>query len=106
MTEMEKQMVGKKVIVRSNVAGVHAGEVEAVDYSRQTVYLKGARRLWAYHTFCKTGSVTDVAINGLNTNYQNSIGAVLPGTTVIVNPQGLEIDEMTDKGWESVRDYV
>jgi hypothetical protein len=72
--------VGKKMIVRANVAGVHAGIVEAY------------------------GSVSDVAANGLKPNGGHSIGAMLKSVT-ITNPQGLELAEMTDEAYKSIENW-
>jgi len=101
---MESNLIGKKVIVRANVAGVHAGEVVSVNFEKQTIILKNTRRLWKVYTRDSSGSISDVAANGLKENAEHSIGAVLPGTTII-NPQGLEISEMTNHAWESVFNY-
>lgn len=88
-------MIGKKVIVRANVAGVHAGTVESFDPATQTIVLTGAHRLWRVYTRDKTGSISDIAANGLKTPLdQHSIGAQLVRVT-IVNPQGLEIAEFS-----------
>lgn len=101
---METNLAGKKVIVRANVAGVHAGEVESVDLTKCVVTLKNARRLWRVYTRDSSGSISDVAANGLKPDANHSIGAVLP-TVTIVNPGGLEIAEMTPVAWESVQTY-
>jgi len=101
---MEKGLIGKRVIVRANVAGVHAGEVVSVDLGNQTICLKNTRRLWRVYTRDSSGSISDVCANGLKPNADHSIGAVIP-TTTIVNPQGLEISEMTDIAWESIANY-
>lgn len=98
------EMIGKYVIVRANVAGVHAGCVESVDFKTQTITLTGARRLWRVYTRDKSGSISDVAANGLKDGADHSIGATIPSVTII-NPQGLEIAEMTPAAWESVRGY-
>ena len=94
-----KSLIGKKVIVRSNVAGVHAGIVEELE--GHTIMLKSARRLWRFYTRDSTGSISDVAANGLKDGADHQIGALLKSVT-IVNPQGLEIAEMTDAAYESV----
>jgi hypothetical protein len=101
---VQNDLIGKKVIVRANVAGVHAGEVVSVDFSKQTIVLKNTRRLWQVYTRDKSGSISDVAANGLKEGVEHSIGAALPSTT-IVNPPGLEISEMTESAWESVKNY-
>ncbi len=97
-------LVGTKVIVRSNIAGVHAGEVESVDFATQTITLLKARRLWRIFTRDKTGSISDVAANGLDPKKEHQLGAELPRVT-IVNPNGLEIAEMTQDAAESVRKW-
>lgn len=100
----KKGIVGKKVIVRSNVAGVHAGVVEAFDPAASTVTLTGAYRLWRFYTRDKSGSVSDIAANGLKPNGGHSIGARLPSVT-IVNPAGLELAEMTNEAYKSIEEW-
>lgn len=102
--QMVNDLVGRSVIVRANVAGVHAGIVEAADLKEGVIRLKDARRLWRIYTRDSSGSISDVAKNGLKPDADHSIGATLP-TVTIVNPGGLEIAEMTETGWESVRKY-
>lgn len=98
---MKNSLIGKKVIVRSNVAGVHAGVVKSFLPSKSTITLTGSYRLWRFYTRDKSGSVSDIAANGLKSNGEHSIGAKLASVT-IVNPNGLEICEMTDEAYSSV----
>lgn len=98
------KMVGKKVVVRANVAGVHAGVVKEFDPATQTVVLTGAYRLWRFYTRDKSGSISDVAANGLKPNGGHSIGAKLKSVT-IVNPNGLELAELTDEAYESIENW-
>jgi hypothetical protein len=100
----EIDLIGKKVIVRANVAGVHAGIVEFLDLSRQTITLSNAYRLWRVYTRDKSGSISDTAANGLKKDGAHSIGAELKSVT-IVNPQGLEISEMTDNAYDSIKKW-
>ena len=102
--EEKSRMVGKKVIVRANVPGVHAGIVESFSPSKSTVTLSNARRLWRYYTRDKSGSVSDIAANGLIPTAENAIGATLKSVT-IVNPQGLELAEMTDEAYCSIMSW-
>lgn len=95
---------GSKVIVRSNVAGVHAGVLSAFDPKTCTVTLSNAYRLWRFYTRDKSGSVSDVAANGLKPDGQHQIGARLKSVT-IVNPGGLEIAEMTGAAYKSIEDW-
>jgi hypothetical protein len=100
--KMEKvSLVGKKMIVRANVAGVHFGIVEAFDPATQTVTLTGAYRLWRVYTRDKSGSISDIAAHGLKPDSGHSIGARLASVT-IVNPNGLELAEATDAAYQSV----
>lgn len=99
-----KSIIGKKVIVRANVAGVHAGVVESFHPESQTVTLTGAYRLWRFYTRDKTGSISDIAANGLKENGGHSIGARLASVTV-VNPNGLELAEMTNAAYKSIEEW-
>ena len=95
-------IIGKPVIVRANVAGVHCGICASLDTKNHTVVLTGAYRLWRYFTRDKTGSISDVAANGLKEPLsQHSVGAKLP-SVVITNPQGLEVAEATDAAYQSI----
>lgn len=102
MKSPQQLVVGKNVIVRANVAGVHAGTVVAFDGT--TIVLKDARRLWRVYTRDKSGSISDVAANGLKEKAEHHIGAKLPSVT-IVNPNGLEIAEVTDEAHASIMSY-
>lgn len=96
------KLIGKPVIVRANVAGVHAGILDSQDGTTAT--LKDARRLWRVYTRDKSGSISDIAANGLKPKADHQIGATLK-SVLIVNPAGLEIAEMTDDAWQSVIKY-
>lgn len=100
--EGEDKMIGKKVIVRANVAGVHAGVIETLNGSEVT--LKNAYRLWRVFTRDKTGSISDVAANGLKPDAEHQIGARL-NNVYISNPNGLEIAEMTDDAYNTLVSY-
>lgn len=95
-------LIGKPVIVRANVAGVHCGILESMDLATQTVTLRNAYRLWRVYTRDSTGSISDIAANGLKTPLtQHSIGARLE-TVLINNPQGLEVAEATQAAYASI----
>jgi len=100
----ENSLIGKQVIVRANVAGVHAGRVEFFDAATQTVTLSNAYRLWRVYTRDSSGSISDVAANGLKPKGGHSIGAKLPSVT-IVNPPGLELAEMTNEAYQSIVEW-
>lgn len=104
VTKKAGSIVGKKMIARANVAGVHAGVVESFDPATQTVVLTGAYRLWRFYTREKSGSISDVAANGLKPAGGHSIGARLK-SVVITNPPGLELSEMTDEAYQSIQDW-
>ena len=99
-----ENIIGKKVIVRANVAGVHAGIVDSVDTKTSTIRLTNAYRLWRIYTRDSSGSISDVAANGLKPKGNHSIGACLAGVTII-NASGLEIAEMTDDAYKSIQDW-
>jgi hypothetical protein len=96
-------MIGKRVIVRANIAGVHAGIVES--HAGTSITLKDAYRLWRVYTRDKSGSISDVAANGLKPNADHQIGAKLK-TVLIENPAGLEISEMTSEAYASLEEYA
>jgi hypothetical protein len=98
---MKNAIIGKPVIVRASIAGVHAGVVESINTKTQTVTLTNARRLWRVYTRDKSGSISDVAANGLVAGKEHQIGAKL-AKVVIINPAGLEIAEMTSDAYKSV----
>jgi hypothetical protein len=99
-----ENLIGKPVIVRANVAGVHAGIVVAVDFKHNVIQLSTTRRLWKIYTRDTTGSISDVAANGLKPDADHHIGAIMKSVT-IPNPSGLEIAEMTEEAWKSVLEY-
>jgi hypothetical protein len=101
---MSEKLVGTSVIVRANIAGVHAGTVESFDPKTQTITLTKARRLWRIYTRDRSGSISDVAANGLAPKKEHQIGAELARVT-IVNPNGLEIAEMTKEAAKSVLEW-
>lgn len=101
---MSENVVGKSVIVRANTAGVHAGTVESFDPKTQMITLTQARRLWRIYTRDKSGSISDVAANGLAPKKEHQIGAKLARVTII-NPNGLEIAEMTEAAAKSILEW-
>lgn len=101
---IQKSIEGTNVIVRANVAGVHCGTVVAYEPEKNVIKLKNVRRLWRVYTRDKSGSISDVAANGLKEGAEHSIGAKLP-TVTIQNDAGFEIAECTDKAFKSVMKY-
>lgn len=99
MATTKHPMLKKNVIVRANVAGVHAGTVESIN--GDTVVLVNVRRLWRFYTRDKSGSISDIAANGLKPDGNHSIGATLP-RVCIINPAGFEVSEMTKAAHASV----
>jgi hypothetical protein len=101
--KMKNPLIGKPVIIRANVAGVHGGILESVDGTTAT--LKNAYRLWRVYTRDKTGSISDIAANGLKPNGGHSIGAKLE-RVMIINPNGLEIAQMTSDAYKSFDEWA
>jgi hypothetical protein len=98
-------MIGKKVIVRANVAGVHAGIVTEHTPGTTSITLENAYRLWRVYTRDKSGSISDVAANGLKPGADHQIGAMLK-SVLIENPPGLEVAEMTDAAYASLAEFA
>jgi hypothetical protein len=96
------KLIGAPVIVRANVAGVHCGILESVDMATSSVTLTDAYRLWRVYTRDRSGSISDIAANGLKEPVaEHSIGARL-SRVLIVNPQGLEVAEATKAAYKSI----
>ena len=102
VTKNKNPLIGKPVIIRANVAGVHAGILDSVDGT--TAILKSAYRLWRVYTRDKSGSISDIAANGLKPNGGHSIGAKLE-RVMIVNPNGLEIAQMTSEAYKTLEEW-
>ena len=102
VSKIEEGVIGSYVIVRSNVAGVHAGIVEEFDAKAQAIKLVDVCRMWRYETRDITGSISDVAANGLKEPLDcHCIGAKLT-FVIITNPNGLEVAGMSKKAYESI----
>lgn len=95
-------LIGKPVIVRANVAGVHGGLLKEIEGT--TVVLKNAYRLWRVYTRDKSGSISDIAANGLKHDADHMVGAKL-ASVLIENPTGLEVSEMTDDAYKSLEEW-
>jgi hypothetical protein len=96
------RLLGTPVIVRANVAGVHCGILESYDPANCALTLKDAYRLWRVYTRDASGSISDIAANGLKLPLgQHSVGARLD-SVVIVNPPGFEIASATEAAYASV----
>lgn len=98
-----KQMIGKKVAVRANVAGVHAGIVVSIEGA--SVLLKDAFRMWRFYSRDESGSLSDICAHGLRPDAKHQIGAKLE-SVLIINPPGLEIAEMTDDAYASIEKFA
>lgn len=96
-----KFLLGKKVLVRAEVAGVHCGTLVAI--SGATVILENSYRLWKFYTNHKdiTGSVSTVCSVGLSPDQPDMIGTKMP-LVLIENSNGLEVGLMTDAAFLTV----
>lgn len=101
-SEIGKMLVGKKVAVRANVAGVHSGTLVAIN--KTTALLQNSYRWWRIYTRDTTGSISDVCANGLKPDGDHHIGARLD-FTLIENPQGLEVDVIGDEQHKTIEDW-
>lgn len=86
------------VIIRSYVAGVHAGYLESRE--GDTVILSDSRRLWKWYG----ASLSQVAVHGLSSG-DNRIAVVVPKTEII-SPQGFEIIHCSEEGKASIQGYT
>lgn len=101
---IDKLLVGKKVVVRAKLAGLHAGIVVASDVANKAIIIKDSCRIWDYYTRDTSGSLSDIGAYGLKKPYsQHHIGAQVPSVT-IVEPDGFEHMEMTDAAFQTILD--
>lgn len=65
VSEQPHPMLGRQVLIRSNMAGVHTGELLSVNGNK--LMLKNAKRLWSWSA--KDGiALSGVAMSGLKEN--------------------------------------
>ncbi len=79
MKNITKDLIGAKVIIRSDASGVHHGILAAVD--GRSVRLTNSRRLWEWDTGGTGISLTEIAICGID-QAKSRITAVLPDLVV------------------------
>lgn len=66
MQNITKDIIGQKVLIRSNDSGVHHGTLVAVD--GVSVRLTNSRRLWEWNTGGAGISLSEIAICGIDHN--------------------------------------
>ena len=71
MSELDKSLIGKKVIVRTNSAGVHYGTL--LKKEGDQVLLENSRRLWRWWAQ-ESISLTGVALHGVKHDKSNICG--------------------------------
>lgn len=81
-------MIGKKVLIRANAAGVHYGTL--VERNGQEVHLKDSRRIWSWSGAL---SLSEIAMNGVDV--KNSKISV--SVDEIILPTAIEIILISDK---------
>jgi hypothetical protein len=64
MQNITKDIIGQKVLIRSNDSGVHHGTLAAVD--GVSVRLTNSRRLWEWNTGGTGISLSEIAICGID----------------------------------------
>ena len=79
MENLTKDLIGKKVLIRSVDSGVHHGTLTAV--SDSAVRLFNSRRLWGWSTGGHGISLSEIAISGIDQS-ESRITAFLPDIIV------------------------
>ena len=89
-------MIGKKCIVRTYVAGVWFGEIE--QKSGKEVILKNARRMWRWHTK-ESISLSSVAMHGVDSS-KSKIAMSVPSVWL----EAIELMPCADAAIKSIGD--
>lgn len=93
---MQKKIVKKNyVIVRTNSAGVHAGEL--VSRKGQEVTLKNTRRIWYWKG---AASLSQMAVSGVNCPLECKFSVV---ASEIILTQAIEILKCTKEAEKNIR---
>ena len=77
---MNKDLIGKKVIIRSNMSGVHFGTLR--EWEGTAVRLADSRRLYKWNTGGTGVSLSEVAICGISQK-ESQITMTLPDIVVM-----------------------
>jgi len=98
MTNLTDHLIGKHVLVRSNMSGVHLGTLVHVEGTG--VRLANSRRLWEWSVANKGGvSLSEVAIMGID-QVQSKITETLPDIVIydvceLIEAYGMAIASIT-----------
>ena len=88
-------MIGKMVLVRDNMAGVHMGELVSFDPATKTCELKQARKVWYWYG---AASVHGIAARGLDRDRSK----VCPVVETVVSCDVVEVVLCSEEGAASV----
>lgn len=81
MEKLTDHLIGKHVLIRSNMSGVHVGVLLSV--SGNAVRLKASRRLWEWKVASNAGiSLSEVAIAGID-HAGSKVTAELPDAVIL-----------------------
>ena len=103
MTALTDHLIGKHVLVRSNMSGVHLGTLLHVEGT--AVRLANSRRLWEWYVAGGSGiSLSEVAIAGVDNN-KSKITEVLPDIVIYDVCELIEAYGMAIATIESAQTY-
>jgi len=95
--EIGQNLIGHRVIIRSNTSGVSIGLLTGLDVATKTVTLDDAVRIWSWSgAFTLSEIATDGAICRLAEHPDG----------ILITDTGLEILPMADKAWDAVVDQM
>lgn len=100
IVEEENKMVGKKVIIRADRAGVFFGTLEAKDGSEAT--LTNVRRLWYWDG---AASLSQLAVSGTTNPRDCKFTVVVPEMTVLGVIEIIPCTEAAIESIEGVREW-
>jgi hypothetical protein len=93
--KVEAALLGRIVLVRDHMAGIHVGTLESVDVSAKSCVLKNARKVWYWSG---AASCHGIAASGLDQDKSK----IAPSVELVVSTNVVEIVLCTEAGAKSV----
>ena len=91
--------MNRYVIVRGTGSGVHAGELESVDYATKSCVLRGSRRIWYWSG---AASLSELAIHGAKNPANCKFAVIVPHQEIVGDV--CEIIDCSPVGEKMIRD--
>tara|TARA_Y100000310_G_scaffold338221_1_gene427274 strand:- start:2056 stop:2436 length:381 start_codon:yes stop_codon:yes gene_type:complete len=90
-------LIGRQVLVRDNRAGIHCGELVAMDLTAHTAVLRGARKVWHWRG---AASCHGIAVRGVKGG--SKVGPVVER---VESCDVIEVVAMSDEAADCIRGF-